>query len=363
MSYELALSIAYITKRTLIIPPKTWLCFISESQEKKDYTDIWEIFDKKYIEETVDCIDFYDVPEFQGKFEEMETYSSYTGNIHNVIDDVAAILLQDSYNNDSEVHTLSDSNFIISNYKYSTQDYNYFSCNRKLINLSSFSDKFIHFENNLFGHYWYSVYPGNEIERNKMKKIINNCFRYKQKYYDISEKVNDKLLKYNAVHIRRNDFLQVRTSNLEIVSNGEKILNKLNTLFDNSLPLYISTDETNKEFFKEVKEQYDIYFYEDFNFNLTKLENTILEQIICSRAEKFYGTYLSTYSSRINVMRGLDGKQSDDDMGINHIIENCSRDLSTANPWRKRSDTKWNWNDSSHPQWKKEKNGVYVNAY
>lgn len=362
MSYEIALSIAYITKRILILPPKTWLLFISESENKEDYTNLLEIFDIEYIKEHIECVDFYDVPEFKGKFEEMSTYSSYTGNISNVIQDIVCIDLKDSNNIHLDVHSLVDSNYILADKKYDTEDYNYFSNGRNLINLSRYPQKFMHFENNLFGHYWYSIYPGGEYERNKMKKIINRCFRYKQKYYDISKKVDDKISKYNAVHIRRNDFLETRTEELKIVSNGKKVLEKIKLLFDNSLPLYIATDETNKEFFKEVKMEYDVYFYDDFDFKLSKLESTIMEQIICSKSEKFYGTYLSTYSSRINVMRGIDGKQSDDGMGINAITDKCFRDETTANPWRRKSNGRWEWSDSSHPQWKKEKNGVYVNV-
>ena len=91
MSYELLLSIAYITKRKVILPPDVWMLFHSKDYnihdwKKQDYVDVWEILDKDIVTKEFDCIDFYDVPEFQGKFEQMETERSYTGNIGGVID-------------------------------------------------------------------------------------------------------------------------------------------------------------------------------------------------------------------------------------------------------------------------------------
>ena len=68
---------------------------------------------------------------------------------------------------------------------------------------------------------------------------------------------------------------------------------------------------------------------------------------------------MSTYTKRINVMRGIDGKQADDDIGINHMLEpkdRISKDI--VNPWKVKS--LWWWNDSSHPQFKYEQNEKYV---
>ena len=91
MSYELLLSIAYITKRKVILPPDVWMlfhskCYNHNDWKKKDYVDVWEFLDKDILTKEFDCIDFYDVPEFQGKFEQMETERSYTGNIGGTID-------------------------------------------------------------------------------------------------------------------------------------------------------------------------------------------------------------------------------------------------------------------------------------
>ena len=67
MSYELLLSIAYITKRKVILPPDVWMlfhskCYNHNDWKKKDYVDVWEFLDKDIVTKEFDCIDFYDVP-------------------------------------------------------------------------------------------------------------------------------------------------------------------------------------------------------------------------------------------------------------------------------------------------------------
>ncbi len=358
MSYELLLSIAYITKRKVILPPDVWMLFHSKDYnhhdwKKKDYVDVWEFLDKDIVTKEFDCIDFYDVPEFQGKFEEMETKRSYTGNIGGTIDgsEISCYYSQ-------KVKTLDGDYTVFTADDYQNNlDFDDFCWGRKSINLNDYTKKFLHFENNLFGHYWYMIYPGDAHKRNLLKDKINRCFRYKNKFYELSKKVKEKIGDYNSVHVRRNDFL---------ICHGDKLvpsdllLEKLYAFFERSKPLYIATDEKDLSFFDPVREKYDIYFYKDFDFNTTSLETDVMDQVICAESDIFMGTYLSTYTKRINVMRGIESKQADDDMGINRILESRERiPKDIINPWSKKMGG-WGWNESSHPQWKLEQEGKYV---
>tara|TARA_Y100001973_G_C5198344_1_gene335845 strand:+ start:1141 stop:2997 length:1857 start_codon:yes stop_codon:yes gene_type:complete len=372
MSYEMLFAAAYLTKRKVILPPDVWLLFISESHDKKDYIDIWEIFDKDYVKKEFDCIDFYDVPEFKDKYKLMESDRSYTRNIKKVFGDEVTLI-------ESATDTFATDHIVFTNKGYLRQewtcdvcnvnhfpdvDFLDFAQNRGSRNIGSIDTKFLHFENNLFGHYWYNFYPGNTIERNKLKRKINNCFRFSDRFYKLSEKVKEKIGNYNAVHIRRNDFLYVRPEDLEPVSDSTKLLDRLYAFFNVKDPLYISTDEKDKSFFDEVRKKYDVYFYDDFDYDLNDLDTAVLEQVICSQAEFFMGTYLSTFTKRINVMRGLEAKNAEDDMGINHFpFENNRQDIITSNPWKLNQTRNWEWNSPSHPQWKFESNGKYFDSY
>ena len=148
MSYEILLSIAYITKRKVILPPDVWMlfhskCYNQKDWKKEDYVDIWEILDKDVITREFDCIDFYDVPEFQGKFEQMETERSYTGNLGGVIDgsDISCYYSHrmKTIDPDQIVFTGDDN--------IDKGDFDYFCQGRKSINLNDYTKKFLHFEN------------------------------------------------------------------------------------------------------------------------------------------------------------------------------------------------------------------------
>ena len=96
----------------------------------------------------------------------------------------------------------------------------------------------------------------------------------------------------------------------------------------------------------------------DNDFFESKLNRSVLEQIICAQADNFFGTYYSTFSKRINIMRGLEGRQAADHLGINMLQSN--ENLTHVFPWRKMQDQSWYWNQSSHPQWLNEKNGKWI---
>lgn len=346
MSYELAFAIAHITKRTLILPPDAFMLFISGYHRPK-FVDIWQVFDKEVARQEFDVIEYKDVPEYQGKFDKIVTDTSYTGNIADHISDLYAY--PKKINGSAHIAMANDLPNIKDSY-----DFNYFLSGREVVDLNR-PEKFLHFQNNLFNWYWYTVYPGNKEQRNILKDKVNKTFRYKQKYFDLAQQVKNKIGPFNAIHVRRNDFFVQYSNGLESVNTETKLVDAIDKIAKlKNLPLYISTDEPNKDFFKEVRKKYNIYFYQDFDYNnLSDFENTIMEQVICSQAESFFGTYLSTYTKRINGIRGLEGRQSDDYMGINSIVPKpfeCDFPL----PWTMRTSKTWSWNDSCHPQWMKE---------
>lgn len=359
MSYEMFLAIAAITKRKVILPPDCWMLFLSASQEKEDWIDFWEIFDKNVLLEEFDCIEHDDVPEFQEILDDMEGERSYTENIGECDLDLAEIFFEST--------TVSDEHTVFVNEEIDTKDFRDFCHDRTVMELDC-DEQFMHFENNLFGHFWYHVYPGGENLRNKLKDKINRVLRYHQKFYYYADVVKQQLGEFNSIHVRRNDFLEAREDDIACMNAPEKIVEMVERLpfNDKALPLYIATDEQDRSFFDLLAEKYDVYFYEDFDYEFDDefedddLHIAVLEQTICSQSENFFGTYLSTFSKRINIMRGLEGRQAEDHLGINHLPEAPDENLDDVFPWRKMPDNTWQWNSSSHLQWMHEENGKLV---
>lgn len=350
MSYEVAFGLSHITGRTLVLPKDAFLLFYTDqSQQKKDFKDIWTLFDKDIAKEEFNLIEFDQVAELNDVKHLIENHRSYTAKITDHVKDIYNFKLANDKNSTCETHDVfvNDSSRFID-----SADYKNFINDRSVVDLN-LSNKFIHFENNLFGHFWYHIYPGGPEKRNILKNKINKVFKYKNKFYEIAKKVKDQIGTYNAIHIRRNDFLKVREKDLQSIDSDEKVLYKLEHVVNNDIPLYIATDESNKDFFKKIKEKYQVYFFKDFNFDLSPLEEAVVEQIICAESEFFIGTYLSTYSKRINVMRGLEGKQANDYMGINYLLrENV--EIDSGIPWNTSKRSRWHWEYSSYVQWYKE---------
>ena len=346
MSYEIAFAISYITKRKIILPPKTWISHVEQ------FVNIWEIFDEDIVKSEFDCVEFRDVPEIRDNLDLIKGEKSYTQNIEKYVEDLYSIKF---FNSDGKNVSLCSSNLVLTKQKYATEDFKNFlgRVKRRKILCLDLPEKFIHFEDNLFGSFWYHVYPGDSLERDKLKEKINKSFRYKKRYYDISESVTKKLGEYNALHIRRGDFLLARNSDyLSSIDSGEKILEKILPIISNDIPLYIATDESDLSFFDPLRKSYKIYFYQDFGYDFNVLERAILEQVVCSNANDFYGTWFSTYTKRINVMRGCDGKPAPDWRPYNYDPPLSEiPNMYTPFPWNFREDGSWYWYLSWHLQW------------
>ena len=107
---------------------------------------------------------------------------------------------------------------------------------------------------------------------------------------------------YNSMHIRRGDFQFKQTRvNIEIIY--EQIKNTLRP----GGTLYIATDERDKKFFDLLKEHYDVCFLDDFKHMIEGVNTNyygMLDQLVATKGEIFFGTYFSTLSGYIMRMRG-----------------------------------------------------------
>ena len=65
MSYETAAAISILTGRKLILPYKEYCLFFSQHENKSTFLNAWNILDKNAFTKEFDCIDFFDVPEYE----------------------------------------------------------------------------------------------------------------------------------------------------------------------------------------------------------------------------------------------------------------------------------------------------------
>ena len=107
---------------------------------------------------------------------------------------------------------------------------------------------------------------------------------------------------YDSFHIRRGDF-QFKDTRIEV---DEIFENSKAELTPNST-IFIATDERKKEFFDPLRQQYDLWFLDDFKAELQGLNTNyygMVDQLVASRGRIFFGCWHSTFTGFIMRIRG-----------------------------------------------------------
>ncbi|KAF4524627.1 hypothetical protein B566_EDAN013878 [Ephemera danica] len=154
-----------------------------------------------------------------------------------------------------------------------------------------------------------------------------------EKRLDITEERGGN---YMCVHLRRRDFLWGRAKSVPsiigAVTQISRVVkkNKLTTIF-------VATDATNDEI-KELKSllvPVHVKLFKPTTAQRMELKDggvAIVEQIICSHAQVFYGTYESTFSFRIQEEREIMGFHPDST--FNRLCGDDEEDCTPPTRWR-----------------------------
>lgn len=270
MSLELIVCIAYLTNKSLVLPPKYNMYLL------KDMFGIEDLFDIDDIK-----INIY-------SFDEFCTLKN----------------IEPSFNNVASIsHVMNTPYEKILNFEDTIPDIT-FTKGRAVINKDDFmtNAECVFFDGTLLGNFNQLIYSSKMTE---LKQLVARYVHYKKEMFDVAWNVISLLgdQQYYAMHIRRNDF-QYK----DLLISAEEMLTNIKDIIPKGSKLYIATDHSDKKFFTVLSEYYDLYFYEDVlsavpnDLHYNKI--SIVEQLICSRAIKFIGNYCSTLSSYIFRLRG-----------------------------------------------------------
>jgi hypothetical protein len=341
MSYEMAAAISVISKRKLILPHKIHCLFLSDKSKKETFFDVWNVLDKDLFTKHFDCVDYGEIEEYRS----LENQIHYFHKIENI---AKLILFDDEYHEwGKHQKAIKETNFLFCE-NNNKEDYAKFANNRIGISIK-LEDKYIHFPKNLLGYFYYFVYGNGAKERNLIKNKIINGIRYRAEYFAEARAIKNALGNFNAIHIRRNDFLNFPSFKKAANKQFVELHNSLKNKICKSYPLYIATDEKDKNIFNFLKPDFDLFFLEDFSKDLKNYESMCIDQIVCSEAEVFLGSRFSTYSDYINIIRGINNKQNFHRMGTNFNFKRSEYDLF---PWEKEPS---GWDRLHDFYWKYEK--------
>lgn len=324
MSLEIGLAISEVTNRKFIIPPGIYFNAINPWDKKETYINPFDIWDENTFKKTFNTVDYYEVPEYAN----LNGQTYFSG-----VDDVSLLMLFNEVY--KELHPLhSCIGFVLTTDIEDKKDFEKFSQGRTQYTLNH-PDKFIHFPRNLFGHFYHSVYGANDEIKKSIKKKMLHGFQFKNEHIEATKFIRNALGDYNAIHVRRGDFIDTRPHTVALLEEIPNYLDK--HLFKKNLPLYIATDEKDKSIFNFLKDKYNIYFLDNFMQDLSPLSATIYDQIIPSYSFQFLGSVMSTFTDYIHVNRASLGKFSNPRVGCNFDKEELQYD---KYPWEVED---WSW--------------------
>lgn len=151
--------------------------------------------------------------------------------------------------------------------------------------------------------------------RQKLDLALKAFFKHSLHYVDTIFAVASRvitamgLFNYTALHVRRND---LQYKEVHIPAGGT--LANIRALVPAGEPLYLATDEVAPAFFAALEQRHPVYRWHDFlaaegGFALRGAVYSpkvvgMIEQVVCAGARRFFGTQHSTFSSHIARLRG-----------------------------------------------------------
>ena len=149
-------------------------------------------------------------------------------------------------------------------------------------------------------------------EKNDLLRSVE--LKYLPEIESLAEKIVSDLGRYDSVHMRLGDFLELRPEYGASAWSGE-FASYINTAFSKDKGILIATDGLEeKEFIEALFSGLDVTFVDELIFDRYREEFarltftdfnvlTILNQIVCAGSETFVGTYYSTFTGVIHKLR------------------------------------------------------------
>ena len=149
---------------------------------------------------------------------------------------------------------------------------------------------------------------GDERFERSARTLLRDAIRYSAGIFKLAEAaINSPALggrRYSAIHVRRGDF-QYDKTRIE----AEQIFESTKALLFSGEPVYVATDETDAAFLDVFRENYEVVTFNDLPAEIRADTPHhwcgIVETLICAAASgRFIGTRLSTFTARIGIVRG-----------------------------------------------------------
>ena len=325
MSLELAVCIAYLSNKTLVLPPKYKMYLLRDEFGLED---------------------FFDIDDLGVKVMSFESFCQMKG-------------IECSYGSVSTVAKVMNEEVprFVLNFEQILPKWN-FTKGREVINQENFlgDDECVFFDGTLLGNFYQTIHSSKDTE---LKRLVGRHIHYKTDVLDMGWQAINWLgdQQYYAIHVRRNDFQYKH-----LFISAKEIYDNIKDIIPDGSRLYIATDESDKGFFAPLAAHYKLYFYDEVAkaVELQPHYNhiPIIEQLICSRAIKFIGNDYSTLSSYIYRLRGY----MSDIYDKNFYINTSKFDDSQQETFLKTTQYIANWSREFKDSWDFSNKTIFVSV-
>ena len=296
ISFEVIIILAKLLNRVLVIPPKTNMYLLDKN------TDIFDYYSINNLSQYIKICNYEDLSSNIKTVNDLFFIAKKSKDYYFFINDNKNNKGIQCVNNKifiEENNRLLDLNSITQKYLCLYTHVNTDDVNLILDNYTGNTVN-LRFLNNY--DYFFNMNPSS---KNKLYKFIFESIKINKKLVNYSVELYKKLNlnNYNAVHLRSNDFQY--ENNLQKI-NIKNIASTIKQNFDVSKKLFIITDHNNIQEITECFSEYNITTCKDIYKHAT-IENKykgIIESLLCVLADNFIGTYLSTFSFYIQILRG-----------------------------------------------------------
>jgi GDP-fucose protein O-fucosyltransferase len=344
MHFEIMVALAWLTGRTLILPPRTPFYLLGSTPRS-----LLDFFDLDALKKHADVLTAEEFAPQSASHEEFHQLMRERGHSPgwNALEDVL-------------VHP---PNALTTRFALIER-----LCGRRPVGLTELEDEceILYFpttkEHRMFSVFEAFFLFANPRNERRVRALVRDGVRYRPEILQLAERAIEAAplagQRFSAMHVRRGDFQYEETRIC-----AEEMLHHTENLVPAGGNVYLATDETDSEFLRPFRERFQLVRFCDLPASVTAETPAhwagILETLICAAApERFVGTRLSTFSTRIATLRGYLSCGTGKHSGIDTALYYTQPPLAAATPeemkpygppWQKHADEH---GETARPWWK-----------
>lgn len=295
MHFEIMVVLAWLTGRTLVLPPPQRFYLLGERRRLEDFVDL------EALRRSLPVLTSEEFVEQSGLAPEIASHEPFHGWMHehghapgwNALEDALVLPLDALRQRPELAQRLIGRRPVSLDHEVEVCDLLYFPTTKK---------------HRMFGVAECFFLFGDERLARRARTLLRDAVRFRPEIVALAERALESPTlaggAFSSLHVRRGDFQYARTQ-----ISAEEILQHTKEHIEPGETIYLATDEPAAEFFQPLAERYNLVRFDRLLGDVTDATpdhwRGVVEMLVCAAAPgRFIGTRLSTFTARIQTLRG-----------------------------------------------------------